>query len=435
MTIESEGIGPHLPVVFDNWPREHNPDGTHGDIHADDIEADQVYCSGLSVFGESDFYGDVDLHCHRIISPKSLGGTLGKAIIYLGPNGCYVGLQAAINDLGAAGGTVYILPGYTESTAVSIVPVPNCAIVCPSRDAVLTDGHATGLTAGIIHLNAQNHITISGIKFVGLGSGKTSIGIRPRSGGGYASSEHCLIEHCWFYDCKWGIYESYGRGLIHSIVRDCYATGYAACAFLCGYSIDVTYERCYVDSATIVNGFNTGTYDVGPLVLRDCHVWNVSGDGFYIGVTVYKNLLLDGCTAYACGQYGFSFKHPNRAPDGIRYKAVNCTASLCKKHGWCFVGSAIEVRHCHATLTNCGAVDNGTLSANTYSGFKITVNCDRVQFQNCKGANETTANQKYGIDIDAGATKTEIRSGVWASNATGAWNDNGTDTVKDAFNI
>ncbi len=358
-------------------------------------------------------------------NPKGIGNSDGRAILFADQ---YDTLQDAINALPADGGTIILPPGYAETITTTILPVSNCAIICPSHDAVLTDGSAGGII--MIHLNGRDYITISGIKFVGKGSGKSSTGINARSGGGYAWAQHCLIERCWFHDCKYGIRSDFGRSLAYSTIRDCFGDGYADAVFLVSYCPYVLVQRCAVNSGTANYGFSTGGYDTGPLTFRDCHAVDVAKHGFSVGSSVIKNILFDGCMAYQAGQYGFNIYHPVRTLTGIPVKLNNCVAQKCGRHGFYFSGNLNN--HVHAVCVACNAIDNSTASANTYSGFKITQRSDRIQLIGCRGKKEVGTDQKYGFDIDSGSSKCEVRGGTWYPNQTGTWLDNGTDTIIDA---
>lgn len=382
------------------------------------VNFDNAYVDHL-FNGSHKLQSDFDANCHRIISPKSLGGTLGDAIVYLGPSGCYAGLQAAINDLPATGGTVYILPGYTETITASVTfPSDNIAIICPTCDAVITDG--TGVN--MFHLTSRDWLTISGLKFVGIPANGASRGVY----GGNA--EHLLLNRCWFSGCYYGVVSAAGAIIKHSSIRDCYFSGGGVAGMLIRQSDNLRIDSCIVDGSM---SYGIDCDDINDsLIIANCGVANVGIDGYYIVArSRYGTIRLSNCVAYQCTRFGYDFRQSSTTLQSP-IQVSNCAAIGNGQHGFYQDGAATLI--CTAIYNNCVAIDNGTAAANTYSGFYLNEYCDRTQFIGCQAHKYGASNQKYGVQINANNDKCEIRGGRWYPNQTAAWLDNGTGTIIDA---
>jgi len=394
----TKGIGASLPVVFDNAFKGHNLDGTHG-----------------------------------LVTIKGLGGVAGNAVVFLGgaTDGCYTTLQAAINALPASGGTVYILPGYTENITASIVPVADCAIICPTRDAVITDTVGT-LTTGAIQAysgtTGTDRVTIYGVNFTESGAGTTSVGVFAR----YAP-ENWRIEECTFTNFSRGIQAVLAigaNGFVDTLIKRCIFTNCINDAiFVTGFN------RVLIDECRAYGG---GTCDYGfslsglsrDVTFRKCYAMNMQYDGFratsYWGL--YGNNVFDDCVAYDNNRYGFNL-YGNATAFRFPFILRTCRAELNSQHGFIFQG--YNGKDCRAICTACVAVDNSYLTANGFSGFYLAATCDRIELIGCRAYKQARSEQKYGFEVVAGATKCEIRGGRWSPNQTGAWLDNGTDTILD----
>jgi len=135
---------------------------------------------------------DLDMGGYSALKIKGLGGVVGNAVVYLGGASdlCYTTLAAAIAALPASGGTVCILPGYTETITASVVPVGNCAIICPTRDAVITVG-GVGAAINMINMTGLSYITLNGVKLVGRYPTYNDVGI-------VGGTAYCEAINCYF---------------------------------------------------------------------------------------------------------------------------------------------------------------------------------------------------------------------------------------------
>ena len=364
---------------------------------------------------------------HRRLSRKSDNAT---AVRYLHMGGD-VTLQGAIDEL-SAGGTVYILPGYTESTAVQIVPVDNLAVICPSRDAVITDTNgalSTGMFATYTGTTGIDNVTLDGVHFISTGVAGTTRIL-------YAdyTPTNWRIEHCVFEDCYYG-FQGSGRGghmsngFLDSVIREC---RFYNCKIGIGTQ---AFNRTLIDHCYL-NGEGTGEWGVNiigcrDVIVRDTHVHNVKYDAF--SIQSWSNLFgiieLRSCHAYDNNRYGFVVRG-NTYAINASILLTGCRARRNSRHGFYFYGGGgVDAR---AICTNCRAIDNSYGTANGYSGFYLAGTCDRVELIGCRAYKESYAQQKYGFEIVAGATKCEVRGGVWSPNQTAAFLDNGTGTVIDA---
>lgn len=410
------GLSPGIKLIFD---KDDDPGGKVSD-HYDGPNSRRVITVGsndqLHIYdGSIDFLSGV----HKKI--KSAGGSAGVATVYVGlaADGAYTSIAAALAALPAAGGRVYILPGYTETiTSTITIPASNIAIICPTCDAVITDGSADGMV--MISLNSADWGVISGIKFAGKGSGKTTTAIAT----GASTSERWLITRCWFHDCYTSISITRAH---HWIVEQCYFTGYANQAIRMNqYPYYCVVRDCYALNGTFTNFIYTD-HTGGWNSVERCAVVNCGAGctAFYARErSRYAATRFSHCYSYRNGT-GFYIAPPysdTYAPVWL----VACLALQNYSHGFLLHGV-----YCRAICTDCVAIDNSYTNPNTASGFYIG-SSRRVILQNCHGYKQARAEQKYGFEVAASSQKAEIRGGRWYPNQTASWLDNGTDTIIDA---
>lgn len=365
-------------------------------------------------------------HCcrgrHKQITAPD--GTL--AIVYAGSPEAPT-IQDALGKLVVAGGgTVFLPPGYTETiTATITTPNDNVAIICPTRDAVITDGSAGGIN--MIDANGKDYCTIRGVKFVGLGAGKATKGITNLTG----TAEFWHISWCWFHDCNFGLY-TYLYDFNNMLFERNYFTGHASWAIYIrqGGSYNVIRE-CKALNGTFTSGFLYIDWSSSYNLIQSCWVENCGSACFAFAVPGQgrggTRNIIDRCVA-SRNQYGFYVYRYIIAERFLELRS--CLAYGNYKHGF-LLSSDASPRGTPLLLTGCWAIDNSYTNNNVYSGFYIDGFEDRIMLQNCS-AYQIGYQQKYGFEIAAGATKCEVRGGVWSPNQTGSWLDNGTDTVIDA---
>lgn len=372
---------------------------------------------------------DFDANGHVFKNLAGLGGATGKAIVFLDSTGLYTGLQDAIDALPAAGGTVYILPGYTEDTAVQIVPVDNIAVICPSRDAVITDtagNLTTGMFATYTGTTGIDNVTLDGIHFISTGVANTTAIVFADY-----TPTHWIIQNCRLEDCKYGIQGStrdgYNtNGFLDSVIRECRF-------YSCDYGISTTafqhvlIDHCYLDGEGAAD-YGIFGQNFENVIVRDAHCYNHASHAFYIQSLggLEGKVELRGCHAYDNDGCGFLIRGNTNEMEATPM-LIGCRAERNSQHGFRVFGTGgIDGR---AIFVACEAMDNSYGTANGYSGFYLEATCERVVLDQCRAYKNNQAQQKYGFEIVAGADKCDVRGGVWSPNQTAAWLDNGTDTA------
>jgi len=363
-----------------------------------------------------------DAFLRDVKETRGLGGAAGRVIVFADQ---FDALQDAIDSVQVNGGTVLLPPAYSVNITAGLTLYNNVAIYCPTRDAVITDTSGAGILT-MINLGTLSDITLCGISFVGKSIADT-VAIGHTTGALYRlrvidcyftnllaafsfgtvgpTSFDCSIDGCRFYHNGYDI--AYFIGGYRWRVRNCLfdSTYYRAVA--CGYlDVDVVFENCVAllpgSSGSIQTGFSVYARSVRPPTLIACDV-------------------------YMAGCYGFHIN--GEGNDYGAPKLTNCIASHCKRHGFYFHGTAAY--KAKAICMGCQAIDNSYLTANGYSGFYMGAYSERVSLIGCEAFKLERAEQKYGFEVAAGASKCEVRGGRWSPNQTGSWLDNGTETIID----
>lgn len=245
-------------------------------------------------------------------------------------------IQAALTQA-SGGGRVYFPPGDYAVDTASLYAMANHAFTI-SGDGVTLEGagpdattiRLTGTTTGcsILYAQAVNHLTIRGIRFVGVGDAvATNQVLRYGNTGATADQTGLTIEDCEFTDFRY----------------DGWLDVEAASG---SYDInDVTIQRCRFLSAE-GDMFSTG----GSGLASDCIRIDTAGPPGYVDDVLISDCWFD-CTY---------IKRAVALKDGVRHAVV---------------------RDCYAY--GCG-LDKATDSVESYGMMVYGIGCDDVEFRNCR---------------------------------------------------
>ncbi|GAF79655.1 unnamed protein product, partial [marine sediment metagenome] len=361
---------------------------SHGACTLAELNADISDTDAIGADGSVAMTGDLDMGSQHIKVVSGIGGLVGNAVIYLGPatHSQYNTLQSAVDALPAAGGLIYILPGYTETISTLVSLKSHVTIWCPTQDAEITAGIDRIIYVG----GNRDDVHFHGIKFIGAGSGTWALFTSPNSAWRWRWTQ------CQFHDVACIIRFPYQR------YKDFTFDGFKISGFVY-HSFWEASSQNGTQRLTVKNGHVLGEGSGTFYYQEFAHNWRTVFDNIFIDdiaeVSYYPRhgsptakQEWRNCHARGCVRgFGRASGTPTQT-DPIRYN--NCTARYITNEGF-----DIDIV---SELDNCRAIDCGYGGAGARDGISIAASADRTRLTNTSSYNKDTADQRYGVNIAAG---------------------------------
>lgn len=335
--------------------------------------------------------------------------------------GDFTDIASAIADLPTGGGVVYVREGtYTISSQITI-DKSNVSIIGAGRSTILNQ---SGYTGSIFYADTKNDIVIQGLYIDG--NGLQAIG---EAGVKFVTCTFCIVDTCWIYECKHGVYLSGGSNLTikYCKIYDPKTAG----IFGGGADVRILYNEIHGSDGYGVQ-LGASTY----LKLMGNHIYSNSSDGIYASAPDYgliafnslhnnasENIYIINTNNYlqVIGNYCYYCTTTNLYMSACHNAVVAdnvCSGAI--QHGI----ALSSCNHCVVSNNVCNANDSGNQA--TYDGIIL------VSSDNCIVANNRCReNDRYEINIsNAACDKCLVHGNICiGADHVGAINDSGTGTV------